>query len=115
MATVKPPATVEVGSLTFRIHASKAAWDKVASEIDDYSMYGVCFKQTCDIYLRPDVDVSLQRETLMHELMHAVEASTGYMLESQRIQTHDFVKDTAPVVLDMLRRNPDLRAYLFAR
>lgn len=52
------------------------------------------------------------RYTLLHEVVHAMTDLTGHSKEWSDDDEEAFVTRFTPVLLDVLRRNPDLVAYL---
>lgn len=66
---------------------------------------------------------SLQREALLHEVMHACQAvaalpNIGYVVGDARrpadVTGEDFITRLAPLLLDALARNPGLAAFITA-
>lgn len=51
-------------------------------------------------------------ETLLHEILHCVTESAGINAELGEAEEEKLVRRVAPLLLDVLRRNPDLVAYL---
>lgn len=52
-----------------------------------------------------------ERDTLLHECLHALFAQTGQATDMQDDE-EQFVRRLTPALLDLLRRNPRLVAYL---
>lgn len=52
------------------------------------------------------------RYTLLHEVVHAIVDVTGHSKQWGDQDEEEFVTRFTPVLLDVLRRNPDLVAYL---
>ena len=64
------------------------------------------------IIVASDLAPSLTRETVLHELLHALWDTTPLRLEPISKREEDVVTALAPPLLDTLRRNPKLVAYL---
>lgn len=64
-----------------------------------------------EIVIGPDEPVASQRETLWHEVKHAVIHLFG---EYGKMSDETYVRRTAPMELAVLRDNPALIAYLLA-
>jgi hypothetical protein len=94
------PATVEVGPITWSI--------ELAGVVENL---GQTFQERAAIVLSATVDRQVQRETLVHELFHAIHMTMGVETEA-RAKVHDMVSMWSPLWLDVLRRNPALVAYL---
>ena len=113
---MNPPRHVDVGPYRFTIICTVAAWspmqDANVLDPDPMRAYGFCDKRTCTIWLNPHVSPEFQREALLHELMHAVQFTAG-LPNSTPIALEDGITRMSPLLLDVLRRNRTLRAYLF--
>lgn len=58
------------------------------------------------IAIRDDLAPHAERDTVMHELLHVVGCATGHDLEEHQVSA------ISPVLLDVLRSNASLVAYL---
>jgi hypothetical protein len=67
-----------------------------------------------EIAIYPAMPVSRERETLLHEVLHGIIQAVGskYALEENGDECEAIIKAISPTLLDTLRRNPDLTAYL---
>lgn len=103
----KPPKSVDVGPYPHRVsHKTKP----IAKEVErtGKDLYGFYDEQTLTIHVHPETAPSLQRETLLHELLHAVIAVSGVKVKNEE----RVIRALSPVLLDTLRRNPELADYL---
>lgn len=97
---MKPPACVQVGP--YRIYI------EVVEPMDND---GVFYAQEQRIQLNKAIGPDIQRETLLHELFHAVAHVAG--LNSGNHSEEAWARRAVPVLLDCLQRNPRLRNFLF--
>lgn len=67
---------------------------------------GECTFSTATIWVSPNQSIDHQRDTLLHEAMHAIEEELGAGMRERQI------KLMATGILDLLRSNPALVAYL---
>lgn len=113
---MKPPASVRVGNHVYRLTASpqRAA--------DSDVTFGITFTERTEIVLNPDQAASQLRDTVLHELLHAVCDDVGLTdyrdapkdsVLSQELEER-VVRALAGGVLALLRRNPRLVTYLTA-
>lgn len=107
---MKLPATIHLGAHAFKVDASEEA----GLLLHDESASGDSYPDRLLIRLdtnRPHTGIA---ETLLHELMHCVWAHTG--LKAHAVSDHEeqVIAAVAPPLLEALRRNPDLVAYLTA-
>lgn len=95
------PRQLRIGPMTWSVTLDPLLSDAV----------GETRAQKLTIRLAPGQAPDYERDTLLHEVMHAILIHNALELE------HDFEEKLcltlAPALLDTLRRNPRLRAYLF--
>lgn len=103
------PKTVFAGPFVFNIR-SEAGPFMAAEESEKTRLYGRTDYISGTIDIRPAVALSFTQETLMHEALHA--AFFAARLNPQNEE--EVVNSLSPVLLDLLRRNPDLLNYLLA-
>jgi hypothetical protein len=110
---VKIPKSVRVGPFDFGIVVDKSAITE--EEADQRSpLYGSTDKKKARIVLHPQNAECVQRETLLHEVLHAVNCVSAIDADMGTEDEERFVRRTAPVLLSVLRDNPHLVAYLTA-
>lgn len=101
---MKPPASVRLGPHRWTIR--RGAIDA------DGELYGRTLERELTILLAPTVP-SQERDTLLHELLHACWAQTGLDFEDD--EQERVVGALAPWLLGALRDNPRLVAFLLER
>lgn len=113
---LNPPRHVRVGPYTYRVNYSAAAADWASLEVDDY-VRGYCQHLDALIIVRPQATHAQDAETLLHETLHALLEMIGIRNALDRLAPNleeDVVAALAPALLDVLRRNPRLVAFLVA-
>ena len=100
-----PPSPVKVGAFRYTVseepipHEEQPAW-------------GLTEPRSERITLEPGQSPNFKRDTFLHELLHACLFASGMPLgheEEERI-----VSALTPILLDTLRRNPAVVAYLMS-
>lgn len=108
---IAPPEHIVVGPFAYTVVVDKAAivqkaWDQ------RQRLLGECDPQLLEITINPDSAALVQRETFVHEILHAVFDQVGVTDDLGAEETEKAVNRSAPLLLDVLRRNPDLVTYL---
>src|SRR5271157_3093979 len=98
----KMPSTVKVGPHLYSIIR------KPASALPD--ALGTCDFQLLQICIRQRMRRSKAQETLLHEILHSATHPTVNC--SDKRDDEEFVTAIAPVLLGVLKDNPDLVGYL---
>lgn len=98
-----PPATVQVGPLTYAV-----VLDDAKVPVDHY---GICDKDRTEIHIDPDQSDVRLRLSLLHELLHAL-SDLGDLKDADSVAEEERVVRMAPVLLQLLRDNPKLLDYL---
>jgi hypothetical protein len=113
------PAEIVVGPYRYRVVVDQAAIDRAGQEARA-TLLGQHNPREGAIYLAPDLPDDLEAETLVHELLHTVFDAVGVgggdgdeTLLDQTMEER-LVRQCSPMLLDTLRRNPQLVAYLTA-
>lgn len=86
-------------------------WTVVFTEtglLDDSD--GKCDLTQCTIYIRESSHPTIQRETLLHEIQHAIAWMLGDPINLT--QQEKMFRPGSPALLDVLRVNNDLVEYL---
>jgi hypothetical protein len=114
------PATVRVGSVTFRVTTDPDDWMRIEHKNQRKGDYGFTGYHEATIYINPESTPDTQRLTLWHEVMHAMcEAVMGSPdwrgLGKEKAAREEAVIAAfeSPIVC-VLRDNPPLVAYLTA-
>ena len=92
--------TVEVGPLVYAIIEDPA--------LVDSDEYGEFRPHAGEIALRPGMPPTLRRETLLHEVEHAVAFVAGFRDGDKKYTEEEFVTRCSPIRSDAYRRNPGL-------
>lgn len=102
------PTTVQVGPRSYTVEVDDAAVNAEAAaikaELDGFSIHNAG-----RILIRPKLAPDYEAEIVLHELVHAVNDLVGLALDNDEEAR---TRAQAPALLDVLRRNPDLVAYL---
>lgn len=107
------PPTITVGPLTYTV-ALDATAIHVASIGNGSPLMGSCDYAKQSIALDPTLAADALATTLLHEVLHAVTEMTGYRDTLGPDKDEELVNRLAPPLLDVLRRNPSLVAFLVA-
>jgi len=114
------PATVIVGSVTYRVTIDPDDWMRYEHKNQSKGCYGHTDHVLALILLNPESAPDVARQTLWHELIHALcEVTMGRPdwrgLGKEQVDREEAVVRAfeSPVLL-VLRDNPDLVAYLAA-
>lgn len=117
--THRKPTRIHVGPFTWHIDWTITGWSQA---LDDASLgadpdaartYGMTDKRSCRIWINPHSAEDFQRETLLHELLHACQFVAG--LGTTTTDPEDFIMRVSPLLLDTLTRNKGLLTYLTGR
>lgn len=106
----KPPKRVRVANVTYNIVIDEVELHKKIIDVDLH-LYGYCEVEQANIYIKPGLAPDIERDTLCHELGHAVWSAVG-LTEGKR-KEEGYLCAFVPTYIDMLNRNPKLRKYLF--
>lgn len=100
-----PPANIQVGPQTYHLA-------KVAHLADTHDKWGITSHGHSEIQICADQEASKERVTVLHEALHAVWFNAGDRRDKQ--DEEGAIRILASGLLDTLRRNPELVAYLTA-
>lgn len=106
---MKPPRHVDVGPYRYRIVVGTAAIDRKSVEMGS-ELVGKYDGVAQTITLDPTLRFDGVRDTLLHELLHALLVP----LELDDKEEERIIQQLSPALLDLLRRNPKLARYLLA-
>ena len=106
-----PPKTIVVGPFTYSVTFDQAAID-AASVAADTSLRGETDHALLTIVVHPKLAAQQAVETLLHEVLHTVMTVAGITQDFGDDKEEQIVNRTSPLLLDVLRRNPSLVAYL---
>ena len=105
--TVEPiemPTGINILGKPFTVLCEEAN-ETPSSPLDRGDM-GACAQALLRIYVRAGFPLHTQQDTLLHETLHAISDELQLDMAERQVAT------TATVLLDTLRRNPQLAAYL---
>jgi hypothetical protein len=105
---VKLPAAVKVGCRTYTIRTDQAAARRLREDGDR----GRTRAEAGEIVIDSSLADDMLRETLLHEVLHAAWDVTPLRLEPYEEHEEAVITAFAPLLLDALRQNPRLVAYL---
>ncbi len=98
--------TLQVGPFTYTVKQDVCAVAKLDSEL------GTCDPDELTITITPTAPERVQQECLVHEALHAMTALTGLAHELGEEVDERVVRRLAPVLLEVLSRNPRFVEYL---
>lgn len=113
----KRPEVIQVGPFIYTVQWDHESWSAAfdatidAADPDVLRAYGMTDQRGSVIYINPNNAETILRETLLHEVMHACQFVAG-MPNKAPVAGEEFVTRISPLLLDTLRRNPDLRDYI---
>jgi hypothetical protein len=102
-AAPSAPKTLRIGPYTYTVDS--AVPDGLLGQTDPDAL---------KIHLNPAQPRDNERETLLHEIMHAVFALTGMSRKLSSAKEESIIRTLSPLLLEVLLRNPKLRDYLFS-
>jgi hypothetical protein len=105
------PTQVTVGPYVYVVSTDEA-WIRKQEHDRNGGVRGCTDHQALHIAVGPDLAPGMMRQTLWHEVKHAIVESMT--MSHDRRTDEDWIGRTAPGELAVLRNNPDLVAYLMA-
>ena len=112
-APVVPPKKVQVGPTAFKVVHDAASMNQ--TQMDSAAcLYGCVRYATQTIHVNPAQGPDLKKDTLLHEVVHAILWQTGLQARFDGDSEEEFVRCFSPALLDTLQRNPKFVAYLTA-
>lgn len=104
---MKLPASILVGPHRYRVRTGKQH-DRILGD-----NAGHCVADQLTIRISRDLPPSVKAETVLHEALHAIWDQSPMRNREDDVE-EDVVSMFAPPLLDLLRRNPVLVAFLLA-
>lgn len=104
------PRKVQVGPFVYTVSSDQAEMAAAVRE-DRKEMFGRTDHAALRILLEPTQTEPRMRDTLLHEVLHTLTTLTGLDMELGQDE-EGMVNRMAPALLDVMRRNPQLVAYL---
>jgi hypothetical protein len=110
------PEVIQVGPFIYTVNWDHESWSAafdatVTSNSDAVRAYGMTDQRGSVIHMNPNNAETFLRETLLHEVTHACHFVAG-LGDGATVTCEEFVTRVSPVLLDTLRRNPELRDYI---
>jgi len=111
------PQNVRVGPFDFSIDWSVQGWSEAmdaqisSMDPDHGRYYGFTDPRASRIWVNPHAASTFQRETLLHEIMHACQAVAA-LPNDETVKGEEFVTRLSPILLDTLARNAGLVEFL---
>lgn len=109
----KLPASIQIGPYLVTVTRGQAAIDR-QSITSGSRLAGHFDPEAQRITLDPALGPDMLAETLLHEVMHGVSEAVGKPLGTDGEDEERMIRALAPVLLDTLRRNPSLAAFLLS-
>jgi hypothetical protein len=104
------PHTLQIGPFVYTVYADL---EKIKdAEKESGSLFGVTTVGDLEILLHPTSHDLVQRETLLHEVLHAVFHNVGLSEKLGDKAEEQMIRSLSPALFDLLLRNPQLVAYL---
>lgn len=103
------PERIQIGPLCYTVTDDEARHNKVAAD-NEGALWAKIFYGKPEIVLSPDQDVQHKRIALLHECLHGV----WHLHDDTHDNDEELLRAMTADLLDMLRRNPELVAYLTA-
>lgn len=106
------PKTVTIGPFKCSVVCTEYAIEKASLE-EGVELDGQWQPRSQVIVIRPGMAADQEAETLVHEVLHGLMEMIGAELEVPlEIDREGLVTKLSPVLLDTLRRNPQMVRYL---
>lgn len=107
------PPHIDVIAHRYTITDNAKEFEKWIKENGDPGVRGFCCHASQKIIIDPRAPLSLKRDILLHEIHHAVWVACGMAINDMTGLDHEtIVSRETPILLDVLRRNPDVTQYL---
>lgn len=108
------PETIQVGPIRWRVLHTDETTAAMRETSDHPRQMGECDVVSATLTIATGMPPEVTRETLLHEILHAIQAVLGNPVEHKRGADLEegFVASTSPLLLDTLVRNPGLVTYL---
>lgn len=100
----RPPTRVKVGPYGYRVTLIPPGGDTL----------GLCHLDSLTIQVQENQPLDIERDTVLHEVLHACLALTGHNLVLGADAEEALIRALSPILLHTLRRNKRLRRYLLS-
>ncbi|HYN14719.1 MAG TPA: hypothetical protein VES66_02900 [Terriglobales bacterium] len=112
-----PPHHIKIGEVVYTVETvDEVPGAAETAQFSGKTCDGHAFEESwCEatdrIYLRAGLPLEQERTTLLHEIQHSILGTGG---RDRKASYHEFIYQLSPKLLQVLRDNPDLYAYLTA-
>jgi hypothetical protein len=106
---VRPPRRLVVGPHVYSVSFDAEATARTCRE-QSTDLLGHTNHRNLRIMIDPDQAPSQQRDTMLHEALHAVFEVAAVQFSSEKEES--CIRSLTPALLDLLRRNPKLVRFL---
>jgi hypothetical protein len=107
------PLHVDIGPHRYAVCWDEAAIDRLRVERDEAKLAGLIHYAGLKITVDPRQGKTHQRRALLHEVVHGILDVTGWnSVGPEKPDADDFIVRIDSMLLDTLRRNPALVAWL---
>jgi hypothetical protein len=114
--TTKPaalPTSIDIGPFRYTITIDELTRQR-AQETDGCKVLGQTDHDKLEMILDASQPIGLLRETLLHETLHLVTEISGVRYDQGGDKEERLIRRLSPILLEVMRRNPDVVAYLMA-
>lgn len=105
------PSTIQVGPHRYKVVSNRPQMNEVCRK-EGRDLLGHVNHWSLTISIEPTLAADQKAETVLHEALHAAVTVAGLGDEWGVDKEEAVVNRLSPVLLDVLRRNPKLIAYL---
>jgi hypothetical protein len=105
------PKKVILGPFAYKVIVDESRV-KQLEEHENSELFAMTLLDSLEIVLHPSSAPMVQREKLLHELLHVVFDNTGISNRFSDRTEEQLVRALSPALFDLLRENPELVRYL---
>lgn len=115
---IKVPEKIKVGPVTYTVVVDEDEWMRLEHRSRERNGFGMTEHHTATIYLNPKDSETTQRQTLLHEALHAMmfvlmgSPNFRNLGDSQFNREERIARMFEGPLLQLLRDNEDMVAYL---
>lgn len=103
------PSRVQIGPFIYTVTEDESAYNKKSVD-EGAALWGHIAYGKSEITVNPDQGAGHKRMSLLHEVLHGV----WHLHDVKHESDEELLRSMTASLLDTLRRNPDLVAYLLA-
>lgn len=112
MSQKKMPKEVTVGPYRYQIKNDKSSMDSAKVRFESLEAIGFTSTHEQCIYVDPELADDMRSEVLLHEILHTICEATGINTSFDEEKEEQFIATVSPLLLDTLRRNYEVAAFL---